>query len=325
MRPLLVIIFLPFLGLQLGLYSTETLWEELPAMPEGRGGMVAFTNSHNEPGYYGGTSWSDNVKRFHANGYVLSNDEWRELPSLSEPIAYASVAGDKNTLYASGGTTGTQLRPSILLLDTRTLKTSIVETSGNVCYYAGGALVNNVLYQLGGSRAQSPLAPHPFIDKFINDEWVKVTPLPEGALINPAVAALGNHIYIFGGGVLGEEGIRNTGSTYVFNSKDSSWVRLASLPSPRRGSVALNIPDIGIIIVGGYLDFSEFTSQVLLYDSEIDTFETLVDLPFGLLLPAVVYTGEWIYVVGGEDAPKHRSNRVFRISTKALVDIGNRY
>ncbi len=175
------------------------------------------------------------------------------------------------------------------------------------------------------SRAQSPLAPHPFIDKLVNDEWVKDTPLPEGALINPAVAALGNHIYIFGGGVLGEEGIRNTGSTYVFNSKDSSWVRLASLPSPRRGSVALNIPDLGIIIVGGYLDPSEFTSQVLLYDSEIDTFETLVDLPFGLLLPAVVYSGEWIYVFGGENAPRHRSNRVFRISTKALVDIGNRY
>ncbi|MGK0240937.1 MAG: hypothetical protein ACI92G_004428 [Candidatus Pelagisphaera sp.] len=36
------------------------------------------------------------------------------------------------------------------------------------------------------------------------------------------------------------------------------------------------------------------------------------------MLPAVVKIDNWIYVFGGEDAPRHRSNQVYRAS---LIDL----
>lgn len=41
----------------------------------------------------------------------------------------------------------------------------------------------------------------------------------------------------------------------------------------------------------------------------------------GLMLPEVVATEKYVYVFGGENAPKHRSNRLFRAPLTKLMQI----
>ena len=39
-----------------------------------------------------------------------------------------------------------------------------------------------------------------------------------------------------------------------------------------------------------------------------------------IMLPAVVAAENWIYVFGGEDEPRHRSRRVYRIALSSLLE-----
>ncbi|MDA7641127.1 hypothetical protein N8787_05750, partial [Opitutaceae bacterium] len=97
-----------------------------------------------------------------------------------------------------------------------------------------------------------------------------------------------------------------------FNTLSQSWKTQAALPLAVRGAVAIPIPGVGILLIGGYANSTTFSAQALLYDPEADNLTTLTELPIGLMLPGAVLTEKWIYVFGGEDAPQHRSPRVFR-------------
>ena len=69
---------------------------------------------------------------------------------------------------------------------------------------------------------------------------------------------------------------------------------------------------IGLIDPPGYIEKGEFSNSVLKFDPETNQFNSLTQLPIGLMLPAFVLDGEWLYLFGGEDAPEKRSNRAFR-------------
>ena len=171
---------------------------------------------------------------------------------------------------------------------------------------------------MGGTTAISPLNPCSSLRRFDQGNWSEISHLPESALINPAVCSWLGDIFVFGGGMAKADGLQNTDSVFSFDPKDQTWTREAELPAPTRGAVALPIPKIGILIIGGYFETPAFASQTLLFIPERNEFVSLGDLPIGLLLPAVVATEKWIYVFGGEDAPKHRSNRVYRADLSRL-------
>lgn len=299
--------------------SPDATWEELQPMPEGRSGMVAFTTINSEPAYYGGTSWHENSKRTHSSGYSFENGQWHPLDILEEPIAYAAVASENSLAYAAGGTNGSKLLPHLLILNT-TLERSTAEIpSSHAKIYAGATFVDGTFYQIGGSSTLSLIAPSATVSKFEQDAWVDISQLPEGSLINPAVSKWRGRIIVIGGGMPSSKGLKNTDSIFSFEPTKRAWEKLAELPAPIRGSLAHCVPNTGIIIIGGCLNSGEITSQILLFDPDKRVFVSLADLPTALMLPAVVANKEYIYVFGGEDAPRHRSNRVHRARLSDLL------
>ena len=301
--------------------APSQIWEELPPMIEGRSGMVAFITSYSEPAYFGGSSWQDGVKRFHASGFALRNGEWKPLEPLAVSIAYAAVTAKECLTYAIGGADGIRLRSETLVFD-RNSQIVADNTYGiQSRIYAGAAWLGTDLYVLGGSTTLSPLKPSASVEKFESGSWNEVSQLPEGALINPAVTNLEAKILVFGGGFPVANGLKNTHSVYSFEPEKSLWSKLGNLPFPIRGAVALTVPSIGVLVAGGYIEKGEFSNSVLKFDPETNQFNSLTQLPIGLMLPAFVLDGEWLYLFGGEDAHEKRSKRAFRAFLPNLLKL----
>ncbi|MDA0347309.1 MAG: hypothetical protein O3C20_07890 [Verrucomicrobia bacterium] len=318
MRTLFTIALMALQGYHVLHASAEGVWEELTPMPEGRSGMIAFINEDSAPAYFGGSSWNKDVKQIHTSGFSLGNGMWLPLDSLEKPLAYATVASRGTQLFAAGGMDGDNLHPSILVVEANSKSTRIEINPSQARIYAGGALIVNAFYQIGGSTELSPLRPTAAISKWESDSWTEVAELPEGPLINPATVTWKNSILIFGGGIPQSGGLKNTDAVYAFETSAGTWTKRGELPAPSRGSVVLSIPDVGVIVVGGSLD-QGFSSQVVLFNPENNVLIPLANLPVGLLLPALVSNGKWVYVFGGEDAAKHRSPRVFRAGLSELI------
>lgn len=302
----------------------KPIWEELNPMPEGRSGMIAFPLNESEPAFYGGSSWNDGKKRIHASGYVLHDHQWLPLVSLPTPTAYAALTVEDHLLHVAGGTNGNQLNRIRFTQHSNLRQQRFELAPSQVRIYAGAAHLNGSFYQIGGSTQLSPLAPSNSISKFEDGTWTELGTLPEGPLINSAVAAWKDRIFMFGGGRPGENGLENTRSVFGFNTLSQSWKKQAVLPVAVRGTVAIPIPRIGILLIGGYANSTTFSAQTLLYDPEADNLATLTELPIGLMLPGAVLTEKWIYVFGGEDAPQHRSPRVFRTDRYRFLPERNR-
>ena len=118
----------------------------------------------------------------------MRNDKWHLIGSLKKPIAYAAVAGEKSLLYAAGGTDGISLHSSLITLGPSLQNSEIEIITSQARIYAGAALIDGAFYQVGGSTNLSPLIPSTDISKFQHGSWRNVGHLPEGPLINPAVA-----------------------------------------------------------------------------------------------------------------------------------------
>jgi len=283
--------------------------------------MVAFTTSDSKPAYFGGTSWQDGVKRFHASGFFLNNGSWKSLDPLKDPIAYAAVAAKNGMTYATGGTDGIGLRPGTLVFNTSPKIVSSNTFRSQYRVYAGAAWLGTAFYVVGGSTELSPLNPTASVSKFEAGRWSDVSQLPEGALINPAVATWKTEILVFGGGLPTDNGLENTSSVYAFEPAENAWTKRQSLPAPTRGTVALALPSHGILVAGGYIEEGVFSPDLLLFDPDLNTLEKLAQLPASLMLPALVSDGKWLYLFGGEDAPRHRSNRAFRAFLPNLMKL----
>ena len=73
----------------------------------------------------------------------------------------------------------------------------------------------------------------------------------------------------------------NHARAFRYDSTSNQWKTLRDLPSGNRGLTAVAYGDRSILLFGGYTD-SGFTSEVLLYDIQSDTYKRLKPMPLGL-------------------------------------------
>ena len=93
-----------------------------------------------------------------------------------------------------------------------------------------------------------------------------------------------------------------------YDSASNQWKTLKALPNANRGLTAIAYDDLSILLFGGYKD-SGFTSEVLLYDVQSDTYRKLKPMPLGLAGVEFVLNDRTIYGAGGEDRMRSRSAR----------------
>ncbi len=122
-----------------------------------------------------------------------------------------------------------------------------------------------------------------------------VARLPVGVRY-PAVGAIGNVIYVFGG----EQGGTPTDAVQAIDVHSGRARVVAHLPTPRGEAAAFSFA--GALFVAGGKTASGFSSDILRFDPKRNDFSAAGTLPYPVADAAVAVVGSKAYLIGGEAA-----------------------
>ena len=299
-------------------------WEKLPPLPEANGGFI-FGAVGEDIVIAGGTNWKDDAKHWLDRIWVFepSKNAWRDAGQLTAPLAYAAFGETKHGLCFAGGSSGTQTHTTLSLLD-RKFATKPVANIGARFVYASGAILDGMLYVIGGAQDQAQLetiAHACFAIDLTSGKIAHIADLPAPGFIMGAASACGGRVFVFGGAQwdAAQGAVRNIASAFAYAPARNRWEILKPLPSANRGLTALALDEHHILIAGGYKnDVEEFTDEALIFDTGRGEYLPTKPLPYRSLV-ALVNCGGFVYCLGGEDKKKHRTDACFRIRIEELL------
>jgi N-acetylneuraminic acid mutarotase len=300
-------------------------WESIAPLPEPNGGFVAGCVG-GKVVIAGGTNWKDDTKQWLDAVHVFdpTTGKWSAGPKLPHSLAYAASGSDGSKLYFAGGADGTRARTEIYALDSTLVAIKLGDMPAPVVF-AGGALHKSRLYVMGGS-------PDP-------DDWSKVTTdlrevsLPSGkASMRPpldqlrhgcgitAMVAAGDRILTFTGAWLNPSTkvVANMSECFAFDTSSMAWRAITPFHKPVRGLNAVALDDRRVYLAGGYgTDEEGFLDEAFIYEVDTLRYTPAKPMPFKALTALVKCDG-YVYVLGGEDKKKHRSDLCWRIKIDEL-------
>ena len=264
---------------------TDVEWSERQPMPRAQaGGAAAYLDG--DVVVAGGTTWIGEVKTWLSDVQIYNpaSNAWRFGPKLPAPMAYGPFVSSTTELEIFGGSDGqTAQRESWRLnaAKTKWARTGSIPVDGLL---GRAARVGESVFLFGGCGDVVDL-------KTCSDavwrrdghgEWRRASTIPGGPLALEAGAVSGSAVYLFGGCSMDANGkVVNHARAFRYDSKLNQWKTLRDLPSGNRGLTAVTYGDRSILLFGGYTD-SGFTSEVLLYDIQSDTYKRLKSMPVGL-------------------------------------------
>ena len=313
-------------------------WEDLPSLPQAMSGQ--FVGVHHEALIVaGGTHWPKSpfqggTKAWLNGVYVLERGaaQWREAPPLERAYAYGVAVSTEDGVVCIGGSDGQRHARSAFRLswDNGSLRRDDLPDLPAPCAYAGAALMDNVVYVVGGQEAvDSTTAMHALLALDLGapePAWERLEPWPGPSRILPVVVSQDDALYVFSGAELtpGPDGAATR--TYL---DDGYCYRPAGgwsvVPGPPRPVVAAPATAFGpahILVFSG--DDGEladriqelgdshpgFPKSVLTYHTITGTWAELGLVPESYVTTAAVLWEDGFVVPGGEDRPGHRGARV---------------
>ncbi|HLU89637.1 MAG TPA: sodium/solute symporter, partial [Cyclobacteriaceae bacterium] len=203
-----------------------------------------------------------------------------------------------------------------------------------------GALVDGVIYLVGGQRTPTGLAEDAFLMLDLKQpkalrQWERGPDFPGQSRIQAVAASHEGAFYLFSGFHLtpGEAG--GTERTLLtdafrFNPSSGTWEKLPDLP---HGAAAAPSPAMSVgrnhIIISGGLDAATllhtdpathpgFQEEVLAFHSSTNRWIAIGTMPEGasrVTAPTAFWNGQWV-IPNGEKGPGIRSNRVVTLDVK---------
>jgi N-acetylneuraminic acid mutarotase len=218
---------------------------------------------------------------------------WHEMPPLLYARSAHAVTGDRETVYALGGT-GADGEPVLAVerFDGR-VWTRVATLPGSGLNAPAAVLLKEKLYVIGGFEATSNVPTdrvHVWDTK--TRRWSEAAPLP-APRGGHAAAMLGGRIHVLGGGNESSTLAQHT----VFDPVADSWRELAPLPTPR-GSPAAVVVERRLWSLGGRSGADDF-GDVDVYDPEGDAWAPGPGMPPRGTHGAVLFRGA-LHVFGGE-------------------------
>lgn len=299
-------------------------WEKLPPLPKPNGGFTLGAH-HGRVVVAGGTNWENGEKAWlnAIHAFDPETKDWTLMRSLSGPIAYAVPTAD-GWLGGSDGRRPVKRRfqhegESLQARDVPGLPDAVVLS-------AGGQLGSGIVVLAGGTADAADLknmvrsahAVHP-------DGRVEPLPdLPGRPFAIAASATIGERLFIFGGAHWDEatQAVQNTAAAFVFDLEARTWKPLPPFPFPVRGLAAAALDDRHIYLAGGYQnDVEGFTDKAFVFDTETGICHPAPPLPYAAMVGLVLCEGQ-LYCLGGEDLPRSRTDRCYRIPAAALLPHG---
>jgi N-acetylneuraminic acid mutarotase len=138
-------------------------------------------------------------------------------------------------------------------------------------------------------------------------------------VVLPAAAALGRRIYVFAGATSNPTNNQavNVDSAWVYSIAEAKWSRLKPFAFPVRGLAGCALDERHILMAGGYRE--GFTDEAFVYDTRTGNYVRTIPLPFRAMTSLIKCGGD-VYCVGGEDRMKHRTDLVFKLTCRELLE-----
>jgi|GEM_PF-1330019 len=181
-------------------------------------------------------------------------------------------------------------------------------------YYGATAVVDNIIYTIGGLEGQDPTGRVVEAYDPESDTWTGKAPLPEGRF-NVAAAAFDGVIYLFGGADVGGN-VVDTVDRY--DPATDTWeAAITRLPQPTAG-VAVVVYDDLIYLFGGscssqmFVPAENYYDNAYAFDPETLTFEALPAMPVARNMATAGVIDDEIFVIGGMKSPGATANQCYR-------------
>ncbi len=316
-------------SIALSMFCTENqvtagTWEKLPPLPDGNGGFICGAVD-NDIVVAGGTNWKEDTKRWLDRIWVFEPDRnaWRDAGKLPAPVAYAVCSQSKEGLWFAGGSSGTQAHTTLWLLD-RKFSVTTVATLEQRFVYGTGAILDGKLHVIGGAedaaKAETATKACYAID-LLTGKAKHISSLPVTSFIGGATVACKDRLFVFGGAEWdsASKSVANGTATFAYSARKDSWESIAPFPFATRGVAAVALDSRHILIAGGYkTGVDKFTDDAFIFDTEAGKYQKTTPLPY-LAMVGLVQADDWVYVLGGEDRGKHRTDAVWRVRSKDLL------
>ncbi|NQU05952.1 MAG: hypothetical protein HQ568_07650, partial [Calditrichaeota bacterium] len=153
------------------------------------------------------------------------------------------------------------------------------------------------------------------VTAFCEYNWHEATPMNQARSEFVAAAVDGN-IYVFGG--MGSDRREILNSTEVFSPRNNQWRTLSEMPVSLFRASAVNVNG-NVYIIGGFTGEGRFNSNVIMYNTEQDTFITVARMPEPFRFShSAVLVGDRILVMGGITTNDARLNTGVWFSPRSL-------
>ena len=281
----------------------------------------------------GGAYWKDEQKHFTSEtiAYSPSTGKWIRMPHIPKPGAYGASAvmrdkhGNEQLLIAGGANAdgATSICYRLIKVKGKYYWKPLPNLPGPL-WGAKGAVIGSKFYVVGGAPGMDETGirgARPSLFELevpatvgINSKWKEVSiPGAPSGRVGSAAAVSGGKLYVFGGyGIQPDGTLGNFGDAYVLDLSSRfrrEWKRIKDMPVPSRWTTALALDERHIGLFGGYGE--NFLDKVLVYDTERDEYLTAKKLPLPVANQAGGVEKGIVYLAGGEDLQRHRTNALF--------------
>lgn len=324
--------------------SAEALslrWSRLPDLPQALGGQMAGV--HNGVllvaggSYFETPPWAGGLKLWVDTVYVLTApDAFWQTFHLPVSMGYAASASAPEGLFLLGGGDSAANRREVLRLrwNGSSVDAEPVAPLPVPLANGGAGYLRGKAYVVGGQEsptaATASAALYSLEVAQPDSTWRREAPLPGSGRILPAVAVVGDHLYVASGASLRPDSAGKPARTYLRDAwrfhPDTGWEPLPKLP---RATVAASAHGLGsrFLVFGGddgryaaQPDLRErhpgFPRDVLAFDTQSLAWQVLPEMPAGLVTTTATLWQGQVIIPGGEDRPAHRSAAVYACRTK---------
>jgi N-acetylneuraminic acid mutarotase len=294
----------------------KPVWLERATLPQPRAGYIAGVVN----GRYviaGGSFWEKDQKIWTARVDIFDprTNTWSEAASLPDPRSDSACVTVRGSLYVFGGQDHAIAKSDALVLkheEWRPLPEAALPESR---LYASAVALGNSIYMVGGmSKVRDFKSTRNTLWRWnttsAKRRWEILPSIPGPGLINTAVAAIHQKIYVFGGAIEGGNDVLNSNRAFEFDIETQRWTQLPDLPISRRCWSAVPLDD-RVLLIGGYTGVYE--KDVFEYDVLSHSLSAVSALPRGVCDAKFLRIGDSVVGAGGESGDKVRGPWTFEL------------
>ncbi len=288
-------------------------WSDAAPLPIATAGGYAAV-VRNKIVYAGGTNWRDGIKRWlkDVQIYDPQSNRWSAGPALPTSLSYGACTVTAHGMEIFGGSDGESSQNHRLRLDDNLAAWMSAGVVPFHALFSQAAAVGRDVYLFGGSADPVDLtrSSGAVMMSNVKGDWTPVSVMPHGPVLIGSSAAIGGDVYLFGGCLMQSGKVMNSDDACCFHTGTRKWTQLRALPHAMRASAAIALDDGNILIAGGYSDDDGFTAETLIYNVSENSYRPAAPLPSPVAGVAIVKIDDRIFLIGGEDRMKSRTDRV---------------